>query len=56
MVELSGGVLMQVLLSVLGILIMVAAAACDLVVQTVEGRASGAPKRPPDADLAGGEA
>ena len=52
----SAASLMQVLLSVAGILIMVGDRGADLVVQTVEGRGRVTPKRPPDADLAGGEA
>jgi hypothetical protein len=56
MVELLGGVTMQVLLSVLGIAIMIGAAALISWYKRVEGRASGSTRRPPDADLAGGEA
>jgi hypothetical protein len=47
---------MQVALSVLGIAIMTAAAALISWYKRVESRASGSPRRPPDADLAGGEA
>jgi hypothetical protein len=56
MVELSGGVAMQALLSAAGILVMVATAALISWYKRVEVRGSGTPKRPPDADLAGGEA
>jgi hypothetical protein len=48
---------MQVLVSALGILIMVAVAALLTWYKKTEGRSSGSrPKRAPDADLAGGEA
>ena len=57
MVELSGGLLMQVLISVFGIVIMVAAAWLISWYKRVEGRSPGSrPKKAPDADLAGGEA
>jgi len=55
-VEISGGILMQVVLSALGIAIMIAAAMLISWYKRIEGRSSGTPKRPPDADLAGGEA
>ena len=55
MVEVYGGVLMQVALSVAGILIMVGVAALLSWYKTVESR-GGTPKRPSDADLAGGSA
>jgi hypothetical protein len=54
-VELTGGVLVQVALSIAGILIMIATAELISWYKRVEGRGS-TPKRPPDADLAGGEA
>lgn len=55
MVEFSGGLLMQVLMSLAGILIMIGAGALISWYKRIEGRGSAA-KRPPDADLAGGEA
>ena len=55
MIELYGGILMQVAVSVVGILLMVGVAALLSWYKSVEGRA-GPPKRPPDADLAGGSA
>ena len=54
-VELYGGLLMQVMLSVAGIASMIAVAALLSWYKVVEGR-GGPPKRPPDADLAGGSA
>jgi hypothetical protein len=54
-VEISGGVPMQVFVSLAGIAIMVAAAWMITWYKTAEGRRSGKSK-PPDADLAGGEA
>ena len=56
MVELFGGVPMQILISMAGILIMVGTAWLIAWYKKVEGRGGSAPKRPPDADLAGGEA
>jgi hypothetical protein len=57
MVEISGSFWMQLLVSVLGIVIMVAAAAVLRWYKRAEGRSSGSrPKKTPDADLAGGEA
>jgi len=56
MVEFYGGVYMQVLLSVAGVAIMIATAMLFSWYKQMEGRGSGTPKRPPDADLAGGEA
>jgi hypothetical protein len=56
MVEFFGGTLMQVVISMAGILIMVGTAALISWYKKVEGRGGSAPKRPPDADLAGGEA
>jgi hypothetical protein len=56
MVEFYGGVQMQVLMSMAGILIMIATAMLISWYKRMEGRGSGTPKRPPDADLAGGEA
>jgi hypothetical protein len=56
MVEVSGGIWMQVLVSVLGIIIMIATAALIMWYKDLEGR--GPTKRPKsaNADLAGGEA
>jgi hypothetical protein len=56
MVEFYGGPAMQVAMSMAGILIMVGTAVVISWYKGVEGRGSGTPKRPPDADLAGGEA
>ena len=57
MVEISGAVWMQFLLSGLGIIIMVAAAGLLTWYKRAEGRSPGSrPKKTPDADLAGGEA
>lgn len=55
MIEIYGGILMQIVLSVAGILIMVATAALISWYKKIESR-GGTPKRAPDADLAGGEA
>ena len=56
MVEISGAIWMQILISALGVLLMVATAALITWYKRIEGR--GAPSRPRqlDADLAGGEA
>ena len=56
MVEFYGGTAMQVAMSAAGILIMIGTAVVISWYKKVEGRGSGTPKRPPDADLAGGEA
>ena len=56
MVELYDGVGMQVLVSVAGIGIMIAAAALIAWYRKVEGRSSGPKSRPPGPTLAGGEA
>ena len=56
MVEVSGSVVMQFLVSALGILIMVAAAALITWYKGVEGRSPGTRQKQPDADLAGGGA
>jgi len=56
MVEFYGGTAMQVLMSIAGILIMTGTALVISWYKRVEGRGSGTPKAPPDADLAGGEA
>ena len=56
MVEFYGGTAMQVASSMAGILIMIGTAVVISWYKRVEGRGSGTPKRPPDADLAGGEA
>jgi hypothetical protein len=56
MVEISGAIWMQVLISVLGILVMVGTAALIKWYKDLEGRSPGARRKTPDADLAGGEA
>jgi hypothetical protein len=57
MVEISGEFWMQLVVSALGILIMIAVAALLSWYKKTEGRSSGSrPKKMPDADLAGGEA
>jgi hypothetical protein len=56
MVEFFGGTLMQIMISMVGILIMVGTAALIAWYKKVEGRGGSAPRRTPDADLAGGEA
>jgi hypothetical protein len=56
MVEISGAVWMQIVISLLGILIMIAAAALITWYKKVEGRSPSARSKSPDADLAGGEA
>src|SRR5258708_431471 len=55
MVEFFGGSLMQVVMSMAGILVMVGAAMVISWYKRIEGRGS-VPKRPPDANLAAGEA
>ena len=55
MVEFFGGLHMQVLMSIAGVLIMIATATLISWYKRMESR-GGTPKRPPDADLAGGEA
>src|SRR2546421_10425533 len=56
MVEISGAIWMQILISALGIIIMIATAALITWYKRIEGRGPGAQKKTPDADLAGGEA
>ena len=56
MVEFYGGAAMQVVMSMAGILIMIGTAWTISWYKQMESRGSGTPKRPPDADLAGGEA
>jgi hypothetical protein len=57
MVEVSGAIWMQFLLSALGIVAMVAVAGLLSWYKRAEGRSPGSrPKKTPDADLAGGEA
>jgi hypothetical protein len=56
MVEISGAIWMQILISALGIVIMIATAALITWYKRIEGRGPGAQKKTPDADLAGGEA
>ena len=54
--EISRSVGMQILISVLGILAMIAVAWLITWYNNVEGRGSGKRPKPPHADLAGGEA
>ena len=56
MVEISGALWMQVVVSVLGIVIMIGTAALITWYKGVEGRSPGSRPKQPDADLAGGEA
>jgi hypothetical protein len=56
MVEISDGIAMQILVSVLGIVAMVATAALLTWYKNVEGRKHEPRQTPPNADLAGGEA
>jgi hypothetical protein len=56
MVEISDGIGMQILVSALGIVAMVATAALLTWYKDVEGRTQGPRQKPPNADLAGGEA
>ncbi|HEY5963835.1 MAG TPA: OpgC domain-containing protein [Xanthobacteraceae bacterium] len=56
MVEFFGGTLMQIMISMVGILLMVGTAALISWYKKVEGRGGSVPRRTPDADLAGGEA
>jgi hypothetical protein len=55
-VELTGGAGMQIVISFVGILIMIATAWLISWYKEVEGRSPGARVKTPDADLAGGEA
>jgi hypothetical protein len=56
MVEISGAVWMQVLISLLGIVVMIATAALITWYKRIEGRSPSSRSKSPDADLAGGEA
>ncbi len=57
MVEISGAIWMQLLLSAVGILAMIAVAGLLTWYKRAEGRSPGSrPRKTPDADLAGGEA
>jgi hypothetical protein len=56
LIEISGAFWMQVTISLLGILAMIATAALVTWYKTLEGRSPGSRSKPPDADLAGGEA
>jgi hypothetical protein len=47
---------MQIFISMLGILVMVGIAWLISWYKTIEGRGSGSRPKPPEADLAGGEA
>lgn len=55
-VQISGGIAMQIAVSLLGILAMIAAAWLFSWYKSAEGRKPGARPKTPDADLAGGEA
>jgi hypothetical protein len=52
----SGGPLVQTAISLAGIMVMVATAGLISWYKDIEGRGSGSRNKPPDADLAGGEA
>jgi hypothetical protein len=56
MVQLSDGIGMQILVSAIGIVAMVAVAALITWYKNVETRRHGPRQTPPNADLAGGEA
>ncbi len=56
MVEISGALWVQIMVSVLGIVIMIGTAALITWYKGVEGRSPGSRPKQPDADLAGGEA
>jgi hypothetical protein len=56
LVEISGAFWMQVVISILGIAAMIGTAAMVTWYKNLEGRSPGSRKKPPDADLAGGEA
>jgi hypothetical protein len=53
--EVTASILMQVLVSVLGIIVMIGAAALISWYKRIEGRTPGS-RSPPNADMAGGEA
>jgi hypothetical protein len=56
LVEISGALWMQVMISVVGIAAMIATAALITWYKDLEGRSPGSRSKPPNADLAGGEA
>jgi hypothetical protein len=56
LVEVSGAIWMQILISVVGILLMIATAALLTWYKWLEGRSSSTRVKPANADLAGGEA
>jgi hypothetical protein len=56
LVDISGAFWMQVMISLLGVAAMIATAALITWYKNLEGRSPGPRSRPPDADLAGGEA
>ena len=56
LVDISGAFWMQVVISLLGIIAMIATAALISWYKGLEGRSPGPRTKPPDADLAGGEA
>jgi hypothetical protein len=55
-IEVSDRIAVQILVSALGIAVMIAAAALISWYKRIEGRSPDARPKPPDADLAGGEA
>jgi hypothetical protein len=56
LIEISGAFWMQLTISVLGIVVMIATAALLSWYKELEGRSPGSRSKPPNADLAGGEA
>jgi hypothetical protein len=56
LIEISGAFWMQVTISLLGIVVMIATAALISWYKELEGRSPGSRSKPPNADLAGGEA
>jgi len=56
LVEISGAFWMQVVISIFGIVAMIATAGLIRWYKELEGRSPGSRSKPPDADLAGGEA
>jgi hypothetical protein len=56
LIEISGAFWMQVTISILGIVVMIATAALLSWYKELEGRSPGSRSKPPNADLAGGEA
>ena len=56
LIDITGALWMQVVISLLGIAIMIATAALITWYKDLEGRSPGSRPKAPDADLAGGEA